>query len=55
MHGMKVRGERGATSVEYGLLVGLVVLVAVFGIDAFKLALALFYSGMQDDVDNWVP
>jgi Flp pilus assembly pilin Flp len=49
------RGNEGATAAEYGLLVGLVVLVLVFGVDAFKLALALFYGGLQGDVDGWVP
>jgi pilus assembly protein Flp/PilA len=49
------RDDRGATAAEYGLLVGLVVLVLVFGVDAFKLALALFYGGLQGDVDGWVP
>lgn len=49
------RGERGATTAEYGLIVGAVVLVLVFGVDALKLALGLFYGGLQRDVDGWVP
>lgn len=48
-----IRGERGATAAEYALLVAGVVLVLVFGVDALKLALNLFYGGLQDSIDAW--
>lgn len=51
----RTRSNRGATTAEYGLIIGAVVLVLVFGVDALKLALSLFYAGQQDTVDNWVP
>ena len=47
------RGNRGATTAEYGLLVAGVLLVLVFGVDAFKFALNAFYVGVQGDIDAW--
>jgi Flp pilus assembly pilin Flp len=52
---MRIRGERGATTAEYGLIAGLAALTLVFGVDALRLALSLLYAGMQGDVDSWVP
>ena len=50
---MKIRGNRGATTAEYGLLVAGVLLVLVFGVDALKFALNALYAGMQGGIDAW--
>jgi len=53
MSGMRLRGNRGATTAEYALLVGGVLMVLVFGVDALKFALNALYAGMQGDIDAW--
>jgi len=53
MSGMRFRGNRGATTAEYALLVGGVLMVLVFGVDALKFALNALCAGMQGDIDAW--
>jgi len=34
-HGLYARGDRGATAVEYGLMVGFIAVVVIVGVSAF--------------------
>jgi pilus assembly protein Flp/PilA len=47
------KNERGATATEYGLLVGLIALIIVFGVGAFGNALDAFFPGRADTVGGW--
>lgn len=47
------RDDRGATTVEYGLIIAVCVLGFVGGIATLKMALNAFHGGMQSDIDNW--
>lgn len=43
-----VRDERGATMLEYGLLVGLIAIVAIAGMTAFGGSINTMFSGLSD-------
>jgi pilus assembly protein Flp/PilA len=42
--------EKGATMVEYGLMVALIVLAALAGLTYFSEAIQQFYQGIADDI-----
>ena len=44
------REERGATMVEYALLVGLIALVAIGGVTTFGGDLSTFFSGLSGKI-----
>ncbi len=44
VHGRRTRDERGATAVEYGLMVALIAVVIIAGVTAFGIAVSgLFF------------
>lgn len=43
-----VRDERGATMLEYGLLVGLIAIVAIAGMTAFGGSITTMFNGLSD-------
>jgi pilus assembly protein Flp/PilA len=45
--------EKGATATEYGLLVGLIALVIIFGVTTFGGNLNTFFDGLATDVGKW--
>lgn len=45
--------EKGATATEYGLLVGLIALVIVFGVGIFGNALNAFFDSLGTTVGTW--
>ena len=50
-----VRDEHGATMLEYGLLVGLIAIVAIAGMTAFGGSINTMFNGLSDtagDVDT---
>ncbi|KQZ67292.1 Flp family type IVb pilin [Nocardioides sp. Root151] len=47
------KDEKGATATEYGLLVGLIALVIVFGVAIFGNALNTFFAGLGGTVGGW--
>ena len=47
------RDEKGATAVEYGLLVGLIALIIVVGVGFFGNALNAFYNDLGATVAGW--
>ena len=47
-----VRDERGATMLEYGLLVGLVAVVAIAGLTLFGGSLNTMFGGLSDTVGD---
>lgn len=42
--------DRGATMVEYALLVSLIAIVAIVGVTLFGSALSTFFSGLADQL-----
>ncbi|MGW9415116.1 Flp family type IVb pilin [Arthrobacter cupressi] len=49
----RLTSEKGATATEYGLLVGLIALVIVFGVGLFGTALDNFFQGLAGVVNGW--
>ncbi|RJN32463.1 Flp family type IVb pilin [Nesterenkonia natronophila] len=47
------RKDRGATAVEYGLLVGLIAVVLIVGVGLFGGALNDYFSSLSDTVSGW--
>jgi pilus assembly protein Flp/PilA len=45
--------ERGASAVEYGLLVALIALAIVIGVTAFGGALNTFFNGLATTIGGW--
>lgn len=43
----RVRGERGATATEYGLLVGFIAIMIVVGVGLFGTALNNYFGGLS--------
>ena len=56
MAGMRrSRGNKGATAVEYTMIVAMCGFCALGFIAVAKVVLALIINGMQGNVDAWVP
>ncbi|WP_115790356.1 Flp family type IVb pilin [Arthrobacter silvisoli] len=49
----RLTSEKGATATEYGLLVGLIALVIVFGVGMFGTALDQFFQNLAGVVQGW--
>ena len=47
------KDDKGATATEYGLLVGLIALIIVFGVTIFGDNLDAFFSGLGGTVGTW--
>ena len=46
----RLRNEKGATAVEYGLMVALIAVVLVVGVGAFGSSLNTFFSGLYSNL-----
>ncbi|MCU1518660.1 MAG: pilus assembly protein [Pseudarthrobacter sp.] len=46
----RLRNEKGATAVEYGLMVALIAVVLVVGVGAFGSSLNTFFSGLKTKI-----
>ncbi|TIC84522.1 Flp family type IVb pilin [Nocardioides sp. GY 10127] len=47
------RSDRGATAVEYGLLVAFIALIVVGGVTLFGQALSGFFSDLATAIGGW--
>ena len=47
------KDDKGATATEYGLLVGLIALIIVFGVTVFGENLNAFFDGLATTVGTW--
>ena len=49
------RGERGASPVEYALLVAFIVLALVVGVGAFRTGANTAFNNQRNQVSTWAP
>lgn len=54
-HAQRDRSERGATAVEYGLIIGVCVLVFAGSVFGLRLAIGGIFGATQTSMNNSVP